>query len=228
MLPVMPRTARASQGGIIYHVLNRGNAGMRLFHKTGDFDSFVKLLAQAQEFVTVRILGYCLMPTHWHLVLWPRRDGDLSAFIGWLANTHVRRYHQHYGSYGKGHLYQGRFKSFPVKDDHHFLTLMRYVEANPLRANLVDRAHDWQWSSLAARRRPNIRIILSDWPVPRPTHWTRLVNQPQDEAALDRVRTSVARGRPLGNDAWVRRVAKRLSLEFTLRPRGRPRLRTST
>ncbi len=148
----MPRTGRVAAGGIIYHVLNRGNGRRKLFRKEADYRAFVDLLGEAVARVPMRVLGFCLMPNHWHLILWPHDDGDLSRFMRWLSNTHVRRYHQHYHSYGQGHIYQGRFKSFPVKDDGHLLTVLRYVEANPLRAKMVKRAEDWWWSSLGWRR----------------------------------------------------------------------------
>jgi hypothetical protein len=88
----------------------------------------------------MRLLAYCLMPNHFHLLVWPRADGDLSQFLRWLTVTHTQRWHAHHRTAGTGHLYQGRFKSFPVQSDEHFLTVCRYVERNALRANLVGRA----------------------------------------------------------------------------------------
>src|SRR5213079_76042 len=106
---------------------------------------------EAFDFQPMRLIGYCLMPNHWHLVLWPRKDGELSAYLRWLTVTHTQRYHAHYHTAGTGPLYQGRFKSFPIQEDEHFLTVMRYAERNPLRANLVKRAEEWRWSSLWQR-----------------------------------------------------------------------------
>src|SRR5260221_3441967 len=147
----VPRIAGVAAAGIVQHVLNRGNGRMRLFRKPADYDAFANLLADAAERVpAMRLLGYCLMPNHWHLILWPRAAGDLSAYVGWLSNTPVPRRRQHWHTVGQGHVYQGRFKSFPVQDDAHLLTLLRYVESNPLRAKLVTRAEQWRWSSLAA------------------------------------------------------------------------------
>src|SRR5580658_3294321 len=93
------------------------------------------------------------MPNHWHLVLKPHEDRELSLFVGWLTLTHTQRWHAHRRDAGSGHVYQGRFKSFPVQADRHFLTVARYVERNPLRANLVASAADWRWSSLWVRAR---------------------------------------------------------------------------
>jgi putative transposase len=103
----MPRTARASAGGVVYHVINRGNARNEVFHKEEDYVAFQKLLRDAQRRCPMRILSYCLMPNHFHLILWPHRAGDLSRWMQWLLTAHVRRYHRHYGS--SGHVWQGRF-----------------------------------------------------------------------------------------------------------------------
>src|ERR1051325_119078 len=136
----MARQHRVSAGGYVYHVINRGNGKMKIFHKSGDFAAFVKLLEEARQRFEMRILGYCLMHNHWHLVLWPVKDKQLSQFMAWLSTTHVRRWREHRDDSAGGHLYQGRFKSFIVQEDEHFLVLMRYVESNPLRAKMVKRA----------------------------------------------------------------------------------------
>src|SRR4051812_14079060 len=142
----MPRTARASVGGMTYHALNRGNRRDAVFHKPGDYDAFVSALAEARRRLPLDILGDCLMPNHFHLVVRPAGDGDLGRWMRWLLTTHAQRYHRHYGT--SGHVWQGRFKAFPVQDDDHLATVLRYVERNPLRAGLVARAEDWAWSSL--------------------------------------------------------------------------------
>jgi len=119
----MPRHARKVADDGIYHVLNRGNGRMRIFQKRGDFEAFVKLLEEGRKRVGMRILGYCLMDNHWHLVIWPKRGKDLARFVGWVSTTHVRRWREHRHSGGLGHLYQGRYKSFLVQEDAHFLTV---------------------------------------------------------------------------------------------------------
>lgn len=216
----MPRTARASVGGICYHVLNRGNGRMRVFHGDGDYAAFVDLLAEANRRIPMRILGYMLMPNHFHLVLWPRANGDLSRWMQWLMTSHVRRYHRTHG--GSGHVWQGRFKAFPIEQDEHLLTVLRYTERNALRANLVQRAEAWLWSSLAWRptgRRPE---MLSDGPVTYPRNWLVSVNAPATAAESAALRRSIERGAPFGGDDWTKRTARRLGLESSLRPRGRP------
>jgi putative transposase len=219
----MPRTARAVEAGLVYHVINRGNGRMLLFHKPADFTAFEGVLAEGLDLYPVDLLTYCLMDNHWHLVLRPRTDEALGRFMGWVGVTHVRRHHEHYHTRGGGHLYQGRFKSFPVQDDVHFLTLCRYVEANALRAGLVERAEDWVWGGLYARRHRGKPLRLSEWPVGRPSNWTTTVNEAIEEKDLERLRASVNRGRPWGEDSWVDKTARRLGLMFTLRKAGRPR-----
>ena len=143
-----------------------------------------------------------------------------------LTTTHVRRWHLHRHSVGRGHLYQGTYKSFPVQDDDHFYTVARYVERNGLRAKLARRAEEWPWSSPAQRAGKqgiDDPPKLSAWPVVRPRNWLDWVNRPQTKAELEAVRLSVSRGQPFGDESWQRRTAERLGLEFTLNPRGRPR-----
>lgn len=210
----------------MYHVLNRGNARMNIFERDGDFEAFEDILSQAVERTQTRLLAYCLMPNHWHLLVWPRKDGELSRFIGWLTLTHTQRWHAHRQSVGSGHVYQGRFKSFPIQEDEHFLTAARYVERNALRANLVRRAEQWRWGSLYRWLRGSAedKQLLAAWPLPRRPNWADYVNVPQSEAEVEALRRSVNRGSPFGDEPWSGKAVRRLRLESTLRPRGRPRI----
>jgi len=216
---------REPTGGVVYHVFNRAIAGLRLFEAAGDYAAFEKVLAEAHEQVPMRTLAYCVMPNHWHFVLWPREDGELSEFMHWLTMTHAKRWHGFRGSSGHGHVYQSRFKSFPVDSDGHFLTVCRYVERNALRAGLVTRAEEWRWCSLYRRLfgDPTARAMLSEGPLPLPEGWVEEVNVPQTQPELDALRLCLARGRPFGSEGWVERIAERLGLLPTLRHRGRPR-----
>src|SRR5688572_23907653 len=136
----MPRSARVAPGGIIYHVLNRGVRQMTLFRSHGDYAAFLRALIDTLEAIPVRVLAFCVMPNHWHLVLWPQRDGELARFMMRLTITHVRRWIEYRKLAGRGHVYQGRYKSFAVEADAHLSNLARYVERNALRARLVRRA----------------------------------------------------------------------------------------
>src|SRR5437868_13569395 len=215
----MPRRPRIAPGGIVYHVLNRGVARLPLFEKPADYAAFLRVLAAALDECPMRILAFVLMPNHWHFVLWPQGDGDLTAFTRWLTHTHTMRWHAHYHTAGTGHLYQGRFKSFPIQTDEHFLTVCRYVERNALRAKLVRRAEEWRWSSLWRRCHggEEPRCILSSWPVKCPEDWCKLVNRPQTRDEEDALRRSIQRGAPFGSSYWTERTANRLGLQFTLR-----------
>jgi len=221
----MPRRARISTGGLAYHILNRRVGRLALFDKPADYMAFEKILNEAHERTGIRIAAYCLMPNHWHLLLWPRADGELSEVVRWITVTHTQRWHAHRESFESGPVYQGRFRSFPVQTDEHFLTVARYVERNAVRAKLVKRAEQWQWSSLWrwAQGDPKLLAFLSDWPVKRPRQWVGWVNRAETASELEDLRCSAQRGRPFGSQGWVVRVAKRLSLESTLRPRGRPK-----
>ena len=174
----------------------------------------------------MRLLAYCLMPNHWHLVLLPRQDGDLSRFMTWLTMTHTQRWHAYHDSIGSGHLYQGRYKSFPIQSDKHFLTVCRYVERNALQANLVRNAQNWRWCSLWLREHHGFKsdITLSDWPINPPSNWPALVNKPLSDKETQALQKCIQRDRPYGSSTWLTRMVRRFSLESTLRPRGRPKL----
>jgi putative transposase len=221
----MSRGPRQAPGGFVYHVLNRAVARLPLFEKPADYAAFLRVLAEALAECPIRILSFVLMPNHWHFVLWPERDHDLTDFCRWLTHTHSMRWHAHYHTSGTGHIYQGRFKSFPIEDGESFYAVCRYVERNPLRANLVQRAEQWRWSSLWRRIQGDDQpaTFLCPWPVPLPEDWVEHVNSPQTEAELEALRRSVQRGCPFGSITWQKQMATRLGLSHTLRPLGRPK-----
>jgi putative transposase len=217
----MPRTARSIVANYCYHILNRGNQRARVFHEPADYDQFLALIHLAQERVHVPLLAACLMPNHFHLVLQPRADDDVSRWARWLFTTHVRWHHAKYGTNGR--IWQGRFKAFLCQADNHLLTVMRYVERNALRANLVERAEDWRWGSLAWRRAAMPAVAVSDSPVSLPSYWKHLVNEPQSAVELSAIRNCVNRQCPFGEARWVADKAVELGIEDTLAPIGRPR-----
>ena len=141
----MPRVARRAVDGGVYHILNRGNGRQRVFHSDADYQKFVSLLKEVQERFAIRLFAYCLMPNHFHLLVKAEQGEDLSLSMHWFTTTYVRRYHKHYRT--SGHLWQGRYKSFSIEDDKQLLTVVRYIEGNPVRANLVESASGWVWSS---------------------------------------------------------------------------------
>ena len=219
----MPRCRRLSVGGLCYHAINRANPDIKVFDRTRDCERFMELIAQANQRLPMRILAWCFMPNHFHFVLWPRGEGDMSRWMHWLLTSHVLGHHKRNGTYGR--IWQGRSKAFPIQQDRHLLKVMRYVERNPLRSGLVERAEDWPWSSLWRHANGTRPDFSEEGPVDRFDGWIRQVNEPQTDAEVEAIRTCVQRERPFGDLVWTNRTARELGLEFTLRGVGRPRER---
>jgi putative transposase len=191
-----------------------------VFHAEGDYQAFIDLLRHASDRIPMRVLAYCLMPNHFLLALWPSHEGHLSRWMQWLLTTHVRRYHRWHNS--SGHIWQGRFKAFPIEQDEHLLTVLRYIELNPVRANLVARAEDWRWSSARTWRESVRGPHVETGPVARPQPWLDWVNEPMEETEVQRIRQCVNRGAPFGSATWTAVTAALLGLDASLRPIGRP------
>ncbi len=211
----MPRIPRGQQSGYAYHVINRGNGRTTVFHKAQDYEAFLSLLVEAKKQQDVKIFAFCLMPNHFHLVLEPAHQTALSQFMQWLLTTHVRRYHKHYGS--SGHIWQGRYKSFPIQRDEHLITVLSYVLQNPIRAGLSSTARDWMWSSL---RRPQ---LVDPCPVGEGNQWLDQLQEPLRAELVLSIRECLNRQRPFGEQDWQAEMAATFGLASTLRPRGRPR-----
>ncbi len=222
----MARRLRKDPGNVIYHVINRGVGKRRIFHDEGDFLAFEKALGEGCERLPMRVLAYCLMDNHFHLVLWPKKEGELSRFMQWLTVTHTRRWHAHHHKVGQGALYQGRYKSFPVQRGYPLLRVARYVERNALRAGAVKSAQSWEYCSLNRRAQadpPPWLLPGADWPVKQfPADWTKQVNRPENEQELEGLRRCVNRGQPYGEAKWQAATARALSLESSLRDPWRP------
>ena len=212
----MPRVRRLTKANYVYHVLNRGAKRGLLFANASDYRAFEELLGEAAKRVPIRILAYCLMPNHWHLLLWPLQDGDLSRYVKWLTTTHACRWARNRECIGNGAVYQSRFKSIPIEKGPHLLWTWRYVERNALRAELVSRAEDWEWSSLRRRMDTPTDQWLDHGPVPLPPNWAEIVNVPQTNAEIEQFRKRVKEGKPFGRNQW---------LPDGDTPRGRPNLR---
>jgi putative transposase len=197
----MARAPRIDVGDVVYHVINRSNGRVRIFHNDSDYQDFEYLLSEMRETFDMRILAYIIMPNHWHLLLYPRKDGDMSKALQWLGTSHARRHHTRKETVGNGHLYQGRYKSFLVQEDFHFLTVLKYIERNAVRAKLVSKAEDWKWGS--AHRRINgtakQKVLLDGLPVDLPKGYRRWVNTAEPSEELDEVRYSVKKGASYGH-----------------------------
>lgn len=218
----MPRIARGLADNFVYHILNRGNNKQIIFQKKQDYMAFINLMLKAKRRWPVKILAYCLMPNHFHMMITPIRAEYLSKWMQWLMTSHVRSYHEHYGT--SGHVWQGRFKSFIIQRDEHLITVMRYIDANPVRSRLVASAGDWLWSSHREMLGKSNRNLIDSAPVELPKDWESCVNDVIKKEELDGIRQSIRRQSPYGSVEWRLTVCKDLGLEHTIRPRGRPKL----
>lgn len=220
----MPRRPRIAPGGYAHHVLNHAAGTVKLFVRDKDFAAFENLLIEAHERHPIRILAWCLLGTHWHVVVWPKHDGEVTEFFRWLTHTHAMRWRTAHRSVGCGPLYRGRFKSFVAQQDEHLLTVCRFVESAALTTGVVRRAQDWRWSSLWAREHGSdeLRAILCDWPVPRPADWLARVNRAMSAKETEPLELSIKRGRPFGSERWTAMTVSKLHLEHTVRREGRP------
>ena len=219
----MPRLPRVDVGDEIYHVINRANARLPIFFEEEDFELFEYILEEAQEKFRMRILAYCLMPNHFHLVLHSHEDGDLQKFMQWLTLTHTQRWHIKNETTGTGHLYQGRYKSFIIQGDKHLFSVIRYVERNPLRAKLVKKVENWNFSSLARRlsNNPKKQKLLALLPIEMPDDYLAFVNTPMNKEEEDTIRYSVNRSKPFGSNRWTDEMIEKFQLKATVRKRGR-------
>jgi len=221
----MGRAPRVDFKDYFYHIINRANARQKIFDSKEDYQLFEKILEDAVEKYDMRIVSYCIMPNHFHLVLYPKHNGDIQLFMQWITLTHTQRIHAKNKTAGYGHIYQGRYKSFLVNSDNYLNILLRYVEQNPLRAKLVKNLKDWRWGSYHRRNygTQQEKKFLSSNSVEWPSTYMKEINKPFTDGQLKIIRTSVNRGKPLGNDSWVSRIIKKFKLESTDRRRGRPK-----
>ena len=221
----MPRLARVDVGNEIYHCINRANGRLQIFNTRADYELFEALMKEAQELTDMRIIGYVIMPNHWQLILQPRYDGDLALVMHALCNTHTRRVHTTTKTIGHGHLYQGRYKSFLVESDKYLLTLIKYVERNPVRARLTKKCEEWKWGSAWRRTNgtPIQKKLIHPSPTPLPHGYLRWINTEDNLEEVERIRTSVNKGVPYGKETWMDAMIEKYHLETTTRGAGRPR-----
>ena len=219
----MSRAPRVDVGQEIYHIINRSNGRVSIFNTQKDYLHFERLLEEAKKLTDMRIIAYCIMPNHWHLVLYPKKDGDLSKFMQWLTLTHTQQYHVRTNTVGYGHIYQGRYKSFLVSKDNYLLQLIKYVEQNPLRAKLVKRAEDWRWGSAYTRFNKQNKHLISGSPIDLPNNYKTCLNELDEKDKLEEVRLSVDKGKPYGKINWVEMTVDKFKLLSTTRNGGRPK-----
>jgi putative transposase len=214
----MPRRSRLVIPAIPHHLTHRGNNKQRTFFAEGDYRLYLRYLAAACADTATAIWAWCLMPNHVHLILVPSAGGGLGAVMRRTQGRYTRAINAREGRVG--HLWQARFASF-VMDETYLLACARYVELNPVRASLAQRAEDWPWSSARAHLDgwddglTDPEPLLERWP-----DWRRILEAPLEEEALQAIRDRERTGRPLGGPAFVRRFAP--SPEPSKARRGRP------
>ena len=212
--------------------MNRGNNRGEVFGDDGDREAFLEALGRTRSRYPFRLLGYCLMSNHFHLLLQPDAGQSISRILQSLTVAHTWQYHKRHHS--SGHVWQGRFRSPVIQDDEHLLVVLRYIEADPLRAAMVADPGDYRWSSFQQHGMGRHDPLLSPFPeweqlsrteAERRRRWRAKVRTPEREEELTAVRESLRSGRPLGESGWVDRLAERLRIDLEPRPRGRPRKR---
>jgi len=194
----MPRIPRGDSAEGIYHIINRGNMRMQVFHDDEDYEYFLELFRLRASKDGIAIHAYCLMPNHFHLLVSPKHEGSLSRWMQWVMTSHVRYYHKKNRS--SGHIWQGRYKSFIVEQESYYLSVMRYIEANALRVGLVDEAQKWHYGSLYERTFGK-NTFLCEPLVELGDEWKEFVNEPIKMFELETLRNSVNRQAPLGEGA---------------------------
>jgi putative transposase len=207
--------------GIPHHVLNRASRRAIIFGTDEDYRTFEALLIQATRRFTIRLLDFTIMPNHFHLIVWPDQDLQLSQYMHWLTMTHTQRWHVARGTTGTGPLYQGRYKAIPVQADRHFYTLARYVQRNPVRKGLVARVEDWRWSSAWHRCNHRNPEFLAKWPLPMPPDWLAIVNEPMNQIDLSGVQEAIANDWPYGDRNWTREMTTTFARKRTIRAQVR-------
>jgi len=221
----MARQPRVDVPNIPYHVINRAVGRLKIFRNEKDYKLFVDLLLEAKEKTGMGIIAFTIMPNHWHLVLFPENTGDMKKFMHLLTNAHTRKVHTVTKTTGTGPLYQGRYKSFMIDDDAYLLTVIKYVERNPVRAGSTRTVEEWKWGSGWIRQRGTTKQkqLLSKGPTPLPRNYRSWVNTEDKEGVINRLRSSVNKGTPFGPADWVNTMVDTYKLGATLRGVGRPK-----
>ena len=217
----MPRGRRNFIDGAYYHVVNRGNGKQQIFHSASDYRAFVSWVIQGKNKHNIHLHAFCLMPNHFHLVLQPKIGKSLSKYMHWIMDKHIHNHRKIHDTVG--HIWQGAYGDFIIQGDEHYITVLRYVEGNPVRATLTKSASDWVWSS--HRERIGFSSggkFLDDGPLSLPNDWKTFVDTPLMAKELEKIRNSVKRGAPYGDKKWQEATAERLGIFNTIRPRGRP------
>jgi len=228
----MPRPIRITLPGLVYHIINRGNNRQDVFKDEDDFQTYLKTIKRFKDKYFFKLYGYCLMNNHTHLMLEPTKPDTLSKIIQSVTLSHIRLYHYKYST--SGHLWQGRFKNSIIQADEYSLQCLKYIELNPVRANIVQRPEDYKWSSYKfhAFGKDEDKLLdndpaylsLADTEKGRQDAYQHFVALEQDKNTLEQIRKSIASDSIFGSDSFINSLKERLSLSRP-RGRGRPKIR---
>ena len=180
----MGRRLRQTLRAPYFHVINRSVRRVPLFIRPLDYRAFLDVLAAGLDRYDVRLIAYCLLSNHWHLIVEPAGTKTLTRFMHWVTVTHAVRWHRHHKTVGQGPVYQGRYHSIPLETPQSLMRACRYVERNALAAKLVRRAQDWPWCSLSDRIRGEQPVPLKAAPFFTSTAWLNYVNDEIPEEIL--------------------------------------------
>ena len=188
----MSRSLRNLPAGSVVHCVNRGNDKRVLFERARDYEDFLRLVAWAKAKDPVRILAYIVMSNHWHFVFWVVCEGDVSRFLHRLTGTHATSWRKRTRTVGEGHVYQHRFHDSKIFSERYYFNVIRYVEQNAWRANLVHASRDWHWSSLCERIGDD-RGLIEEGPAALPMDWPTVVDSHLPESAIKEIRDALRR-----------------------------------
>ncbi|MCC6487604.1 MAG: transposase [Candidatus Hydrogenedentes bacterium] len=224
----MPRQARVVIPGMPHHITQRGNNRQDVFFVDDDRTTYLELLRVQCIKHRVRLLGYCLMTNHVHLVALPLREDSLNLAVGrthFIYTQYINRLHGR-----SGHLWQGRFHSCPM-DDAYTVMAMRYIERNPVRAKITRVPWTYPWSSAMAHCGAQDETGLLDlraWKDLVPgVDWKEMLTRHDEEEAVTALRRNTQTGRPLASDSLVSKLERALGRRLRPLPIGRPRKDTS-
>ena len=221
----MPRIARVVAAGYPHHITQRGNYRQKIFADDTDRRKYLSLLKEESKRYHLIILAYCLMSNHLHFMVLPQREDSLGKVFKYTN----MKYSQYYNNKMKvsGHLFQGRFFSC-VLDERHMIACARYIERNPVRANLVKQPYLWPYSSAKihcgiSQDDPLGTNQLFNYIEIEPKGWKEFIEVPDNPDEMKGIREKTRTGRPLGTNDFIERLEGRLKRLFKLRPKGRPK-----
>lgn len=218
----MPRIARAIAVGYPHHVTQRGNYRQTVFEFDEDYAQYLAWLETYSRTFGLNIWAYCLMSNHVHLIAVPTKEDSLANTLRILHTRYSRWINQRRNI--SGHLWQGRFYSCAL-DERHLFAAIRYVENNPVRGGLADRAEKYKWSSAESHvlKKPNSILSPDCYLVKEIEDWSSFLSERGDTALIRNIIQSTRTGRPCGDETFVSTLESFLGRRFTSQPRGRPR-----